>query len=123
MLHGLYASGTEKVKPNVKVIKIEMASKFASSHTKMMLFGYKDGGMRVVISTANLFQADWYNRTQGLWISPTLPALQTDTDTKLAGESATGFRGDLMHYLSTYKLDELQPWIERIAKSDFSAVK
>lgn len=88
-----------------------------------MLFGYKDGGMRVVISTANLFQADWYNRTQGLWISPTLPALQTDTDTKLAGESATGFRGDLMHYLSTYKLDELQPWIERIAKSDFSAVK
>lgn len=123
MLHGLDASGTEKVKPNVKVIKIEMSSKFASSHTKMMLFGYKDGGMRVVISTANLFQADWYNRTQGLWISPTLPALQTDTDTKLAGESATGFRGDLMHYLSTYKLDELQPWIERIAKSDFSAVK
>lgn len=123
MLHGLDASGTEKVKPNVKVIKIEMASKFASSHTKMMLFGYKDGGMRVVISTANLFQADWYNRTQGLWISPTLPALQTDTDTKLAGESATGFRGELMHYLSTYKLDELQPWIERIAKSDFSAVK
>lgn len=123
MLHGLDASGTEKVKNNVKVIKIEMASKFASSHTKMMLFGYKDGGMRVVISTANLFQADWYNRTQGLWISPTLPALQTDTDTKLAGESATGFRGDLMHYLSTYKLDELQPWIERIAKSDFSAVK
>lgn len=123
MLHGLDASGTEKVKPNVKVIKIEMASKFASSHTKMMLFGYKDGGMRVVISTANLFAFDWYNRTQGLWISPTLPALQTDTDTKLAGESATGFRGDLMHYLSTYKLDELQPWIERIAKSDFSAVK
>lgn len=100
-----------------------MASKFAASHTKMMLFGYKDGGMRVVISTANCIFSDWFNVTQGVWISPSLPALQTDTDNKLVGESATGFRGDLMHYLSMYKLDELQPWIERIAKSDFSAVK
>ncbi|KAH8411988.1 hypothetical protein KR222_004882 [Zaprionus bogoriensis] len=120
VLHGWKNYKTEKQKPQVTSIKIEMASEFATSHTKLMLFGYKDGSMRVVISTANLRFVDWLNATQSLWISPTLPALAGGTE---SGESATGFRGDLMHYLATYKLDELQPWIDRIGNSDFSAVK
>lgn len=31
----------------------------------MSLLGYKDGSMRVVVSTANLYEDDWENRTQG----------------------------------------------------------
>lgn len=124
MFHGWDQFEEEEKKPNVTGIRVEMASEFATSHTKMMLFHYKDGGMRVVISTANLYAEDWFNRTQGVWISPTLPALPDDSsDSPLAGESVTGFRSDLIHYLSMYKFDELQPWIERIAKCDFSAVK
>lgn len=31
----------------------------------MMLLCYEDGSLRVVVSTANLYQDDWDNRTQG----------------------------------------------------------
>ncbi|XP_064551419.1 probable tyrosyl-DNA phosphodiesterase [Drosophila montana] len=113
--------GIGKFKPQVTAIKVNMPTPFATSHTKMMLLGYADGSMRVVISTANLYEDDWHNRTQGLWISPLLPALPEGADTA-AGESPTGFKQDLMLYLVEYKVSQLQPWIARIRKSDFSAV-
>ncbi|EDW26397.1 GL22360 [Drosophila persimilis] len=113
--------GIGKFKPQVTAIGVKMPTPFATSHTKMMLLGYADGSMRVVISTANLYEDDWHNRTQGLWISPLLPALSEDADTA-AGESLTGFRQDLMLYLVEYKISQLQPWIARIRKSDFSAI-
>ncbi|XP_068150970.1 probable tyrosyl-DNA phosphodiesterase isoform X1 [Drosophila tropicalis] len=110
-----------KLKPQVTAIKVQMPTPFATSHTKMMLLAYTDGSMRVVISTANLYEDDWHNRTQGVWISPRLPALSEEADTA-AGESKTGFKQDLMLYLVEYKLSQLQPWIARIRKSDFSAI-
>ncbi|XP_043653403.1 probable tyrosyl-DNA phosphodiesterase isoform X2 [Drosophila teissieri] len=110
-----------KFKPQVTAIRVRMPTPFATSHTKMMFLGYTDGSMRVVISTANLYEDDWHNRTQGLWISPKLPALPEDADTG-AGESLTGFKQDLMLYLVEYKISQLQPWIARIRKSDFSAI-
>ncbi|XP_068150971.1 probable tyrosyl-DNA phosphodiesterase isoform X2 [Drosophila tropicalis] len=102
-----------KLKPQVTAIKVQMPTPFATSHTKMMLLAYTDGSMRVVISTANLYEDDWHNRTQGVWISPRLPALSEEADTA-AGESKTGFKQDLMLYLVEYKLSQLQPWIARI---------
>lgn len=78
--------------------------------------------MRVVVSTANLYEDDWHNRTQGVWISPLLEPLAEDADTA-AGESPTNFRQDLMLYLVEYKYAELQPWIARIRRTDFSAIK
>ncbi|XP_055846998.1 probable tyrosyl-DNA phosphodiesterase [Episyrphus balteatus] len=108
-------------KPQVTAIKVNMPTPFATSHTKMMLFGYKDGSMRVVISTANMYEDDWHNRTQGLWISPKLPALPEGCDTSI-GESKTNFRSDLMFYLVEYKLPKLQPWMARIRKTDFSEI-
>lgn len=111
-----------KFKQQVTAIRVKMPTPFATSHTKMMFLGYSDGSMRVVISTANLYEDDWHNRTQGLWISPKLPALPVDADTG-AGESLTGFKQDLMLYLVEYKISQLQPWIARIRNSDFSAIK
>ncbi|KAH8413334.1 hypothetical protein KR009_010047 [Drosophila setifemur] len=110
-----------KFKPQVTAIGVKMPTPFATSHTKMMLLGYRDNSMRVVISTANLYEDDWHNRTQGVWISPKLPALPEDADTG-AGESQTGFKQDLMLYLVEYKISQLQPWIARIRSSDFSAI-
>lgn len=112
----------DKHKPNVTAIKVKMPTPFATSHTKVMLLGYKDGSMRVVVSTANLYEDDWHNRTQGIWISPLCPALPENADTA-AGESPTDFRRDLMLYLVEYNCAKLQPWIARIRKSDFSAIK
>lgn len=108
-------------KPQVTAIKVQMSSPFATHHTKMMLLGYKDGSIRVVISTANLYEDDWHNRTQGIWLSPKLNALPDGVDTE-SGESPTGFRHDLMLYLVQYKISKLQPWIARIRKTDFSEV-
>lgn len=67
----LYGSGSpeletiSQLKPQVTAHLIKMPTPFATHHTKMMILGYKDGSMRVVISTANLYEDDWHNRTQG----------------------------------------------------------
>lgn len=88
----------------------------------MMLLGYVDGSMRVVVSTANLYEDDWHNRTQGLWISPKLKPLPDDADTSV-GDSVTEFRDSLLRYLLEYKQPKLQSWITRIRKTDFSEIK
>lgn len=88
----------------------------------MMLLGYKDGSMRVVVSTANLYIDDWENRTQGLWISPKCHQVSLGSDTA-SGESITEFRESLERYLVSYNIPKLQPWIARIRKTDFSQIK
>ncbi|XP_052890369.1 probable tyrosyl-DNA phosphodiesterase [Anopheles moucheti] len=115
-------STVSQEKPNVTALKVEIKTPFGVHHTKMGLYGYRDGSMRVVISTANLYENDWYNRIQGLWISPRLPAVPEGSDTTY-GESRTEFRTSLLNYLDAYKLHQLQPWMERIRKTDFSDVK
>ncbi|XP_040165986.1 probable tyrosyl-DNA phosphodiesterase [Anopheles arabiensis] len=109
-------------KPNVTAVKVEIKTPFGVHHTKMGLYGYRDGSMRVVVSTANLYEDDWHNRTQGLWISPRLPAVPEGSDTTY-GESRSDFRSSLLTYLDAYKLPQLQPWMARIRKTDFSDVK
>ncbi|ETN62390.1 tyrosyl-dna phosphodiesterase [Anopheles darlingi] len=111
-----------KKKPNVTAVKVDIKTPFGVHHTKMGLYGYRDGSMRIVISTANLYEDDWHNRTQGLWISPRLPAVPEDADTAF-GESVTDFRSNLLAYLDAYKLTQLQPWIARIRRTDFSDIK
>ncbi|XP_026481954.1 probable tyrosyl-DNA phosphodiesterase [Ctenocephalides felis] len=91
------------------------------NHSKISLFAYDDGSMRVVISTANLIAIDWDDNTQGLWISPKLPRLK-NKENKNSGESPTGFRQDLIDYLSCYKVSELNYWINRLQNSDCSSV-
>ncbi|XP_055601148.1 probable tyrosyl-DNA phosphodiesterase [Uranotaenia lowii] len=108
-------------KPNVTAVKVHIPTPFGVHHTKMGLYGYKDGSMRVVISTANLYEDDWHNRTQGLWVSPKLPAVPEDADTGF-GESKTGFRDSLITYLNAYKITQVQPWVARVQKTDFSSV-
>ncbi|KAJ4441092.1 hypothetical protein ANN_10942 [Periplaneta americana] len=78
--------------------------------------------MRVVVSTANLIASDWYNRTQGVWVSPSCPELPPDSDTG-SGESPSEFKADLLRYLSSYHLPALQEWMSRLRKTDFSAIK
>jgi tyrosyl-DNA phosphodiesterase 1 len=107
---------------NVVALKVQMPTPFSCSHSKVGLYGYHDGSMRVVVSTANLYEDDWQNRVQGIWMSLKLPALPSNSDTD-AGESPTGFRADLLQYLITYRVTQLQPWISRIRKTDFSSVK
>ncbi|XP_076676604.1 tyrosyl-DNA phosphodiesterase glaikit isoform X2 [Andrena cerasifolii] len=112
---------TEKVGLNITMIPVEMPSKFGCHHSKIMVLKYKDDGIRVVVSTANLYSDDWDNRTQGLWISPHLPPLPESANTS-DGESPTGFKKDLERYLSRYRHPVLTEWICAVRKADFSSV-
>ncbi|XP_031839793.2 tyrosyl-DNA phosphodiesterase 1-like isoform X1 [Nomia melanderi] len=111
----------EKVSSNMKIILVEKLSEFTCHHTKIMILKYIDGGIRIVVSTANLYLDDWENRTQGLWISPHLPPL-ADSAVWSAGESPTHFKKDLLDYLHAYRLKDLKDWISIVRKADFSAV-
>jgi tyrosyl-DNA phosphodiesterase-1 len=111
-----------KKRPNVTSIKVPIPTPFGVHHTKMMLMFYTDKSMRIVVSTANLYEDDWDNRVQGLWISERLPPLADGVSHTTHGESATKFREDLTRYLIKYDLPKLQPIIARIRGIDFQSV-
>lgn len=128
-LHVFYGSEEKELEeiskklPNVMSQKVPIPTPIGCHHTKMMFFFYTDKSMRVVVSTANLYEDDWHNRTEGLWISEKLPALPDGISHVNNGESVTNFREDLMKYLMVYKMPKLQPIIARIRTTDFSSVK
>ncbi|XP_032673188.1 probable tyrosyl-DNA phosphodiesterase isoform X2 [Odontomachus brunneus] len=96
-------------------------SNFGCHHTKIIILQYSDGGIRVVVSTANLFSKDWEDKTQGLWISPHLSPLPEYANL-CVGESKTNFKKDLYKYLSKYENPDLHQWIEIVKKTNFSDV-
>ncbi|KAI4885247.1 hypothetical protein NFI96_003116 [Prochilodus magdalenae] len=99
--------------------KLDIA--FGTHHTKMMLLWYEEG-FRVIILTSNMIQADWYQKTQGLWMSPLYPRLPEGSP-ETAGESPTHFKRDLLEYLRAYRAPELAEWIERIKEHDLSETR
>lgn len=56
-------------------------------------------------------------------MSDRLPELPQSASKECNGESVTKFRADLVRYLTNYRIPTLQPYIERVMKSDFSSVK
>ncbi|XP_063223988.1 probable tyrosyl-DNA phosphodiesterase isoform X2 [Bacillus rossius redtenbacheri] len=112
----------KKLPMHIKAVRIKTPHPFGHHHTKMTLLRYSDGSLRVVVSTANLIESDWENRTQGLWVSPACPELPRGCDTG-AGDSPTEFKADLLRYLAAYRLPQLQEWVGRARRADFSAVR
>lgn len=55
----------DKIPPNIKVYFVPKTNAYGIHHSKVSMFKYKDGGVRIVVSTANLYGDDWENRTQG----------------------------------------------------------
>jgi len=103
--------------PNITSINVRVPFPVGCQHTKLSILTYKCGGIRVIVSTANLYADDWKNRTQGLWVSNKLPLLGEEST-----DSVTCFRQDLIEYLKTYNLPALQTTIDRISECDFSSV-
>nr|XP_057934812.1 tyrosyl-DNA phosphodiesterase 1 isoform X2 [Doryrhamphus excisus]XP_057934813.1 tyrosyl-DNA phosphodiesterase 1 isoform X2 [Doryrhamphus excisus]XP_057934814.1 tyrosyl-DNA phosphodiesterase 1 isoform X2 [Doryrhamphus excisus]XP_057934815.1 tyrosyl-DNA phosphodiesterase 1 isoform X2 [Doryrhamphus excisus]XP_057934816.1 tyrosyl-DNA phosphodiesterase 1 isoform X2 [Doryrhamphus excisus]XP_057934817.1 tyrosyl-DNA phosphodiesterase 1 isoform X2 [Doryrhamphus excisus]XP_057934818.1 tyrosyl-DNA ph len=107
--------------PHVRFCQAKLDIAFGTHHTKMMLLWY-DEGFRVIILTSNLIRADWYQKTQGMWMSPLFPRLpEGSSDT--AGESPTYFKRDLLEYLAAYRAPELEEWIQRIGEHDLSETR
>ncbi|XP_044292119.1 tyrosyl-DNA phosphodiesterase 1 [Varanus komodoensis] len=106
---------------NVRLCQAKLDIAFGTHHTKMMLLQYEEG-FRVVIHTSNLIEDDWYQKTQGIWLSPLYPRLppgSAETD----GESHTNFKSDLISYLMSYNSPTLSEWVEVIKQHDFSETR
>ena len=91
-------------------------------HTKMMIIQYKNS-LRIVIHTANLVPDDWFDKTQGFWVSPAFPLLESNKSGLLEGESPTLFKKDLVEYLLLYKAPDLTRWTHIIKKYNFESCK
>lgn len=104
---------------HVRACLVKSKFPFGKHHTKMMIFVYDDESVRVVVSTANLIGSDWENRTQGLWIGPRCPKITNSSD----GDSATGFKTDLLRYLRHYSLSPMKEYVRAVEACDFSTVK
>ncbi|XP_052009714.1 tyrosyl-DNA phosphodiesterase 1 isoform X2 [Xyrauchen texanus] len=104
--------------PHIRFCQAKLEIAFGTHHTKMMLLWYEEG-FRVIILTSNLIRADWYQKTQGMWMSPLYPRLPEGSPVT-AGESPTNFKRDLLVYLETYRAPELAEWLDRIKQHDLS---
>uniref|UniRef100_A0A8C4HL05 Tyrosyl-DNA phosphodiesterase 1 n=1 Tax=Dicentrarchus labrax TaxID=13489 RepID=A0A8C4HL05_DICLA len=107
--------------PHVRFCQAKLDIAFGTHHTKMMLLWYEEG-FRVIITTSNLIRADWYQKTQGMWMSPLFPRLPEGSSAS-AGESPTFFKRDLLEYLASYRAAELEEWIQRIKEHDLSETR
>nr|XP_003214461.1 PREDICTED: tyrosyl-DNA phosphodiesterase 1 [Anolis carolinensis] len=106
---------------NVRLCQAKLDIAFGTHHTKMMLLHYEEG-LRVVIHTSNLIADDWYQKTQGIWLSPLYPRLPPGASAS-DGESHTMFKSDLISYLMSYKSPALGKWAETIKQHDFSETR
>ncbi|XP_042224593.1 tyrosyl-DNA phosphodiesterase 1-like isoform X2 [Homarus americanus] len=111
--------GDPKAHSSVVCNKVKISFQYGTHHTKIMLFQYKTG-CRVVVHTANLVPDDWYEKTQGYWVSPVFPELENGRESLLDGESPTRFKRDLVDYLLAYKVPDLTRWANLVKKYDFS---
>ncbi|XP_034729161.1 tyrosyl-DNA phosphodiesterase 1 [Etheostoma cragini] len=107
--------------PHIRFCQAKLDIAFGTHHTKMMLLWYEEG-FRVIILTSNLIRADWYQKTQGMWMSPLFPRLPKGSS-ESAGESPTFFKRDLLEYLAAYRAPELEEWIQRIKEHDLSETR
>ena len=75
----------------------------------------------MAIYSANLIQVDWEERTQIIWLSPLLPRLQKhELETE---DNSENFKTDLLNYISSYNLSQLEKIKEEIENFDFRQVK
>ncbi|XP_067119968.1 tyrosyl-DNA phosphodiesterase 1 [Centruroides vittatus] len=106
--------------PNIKFCQAKLEILYGTHHTKMMMMLYENG-LRVVIHTSNLIEGDWFQKTQGMWVSPIFPKLEEPSVT--IGESPTEFKRDLIDYLTVYDDSSLNEWIQTVKYHDLSAAK
>lgn len=106
--------------PNVRLCQAKLEIMFGTHHTKMMLLQYQTG-VRVVIHTANLIDADWFQKTQGIWLSPIFKKLPDSQTGKSVGDSPSHFKLDLLEYLEAYRSPGLRDWIQILQQCDMSS--
>jgi len=111
----------QEVWPSCRAVRVKPKYPYGTHHTKMMLLTYEDGGVRVVVHTANLVPGDWENRTQGLWVSDKCPKM-TGSNTSKGGDSKTLFKSALLRYLRYYEVSAVHQFISAVEAADMSGI-
>ena len=109
----------------IVVVPVSLPLTYGTHHTKLMIL-QSEGGVRVVVHTANLVQSDWTVKTQGVWVSPLCPTLSEEQIQSHVGESdpdCLGFKSYLLKYLGAYKTSATDQLIRILKKYDMSGVK
>uniref|UniRef100_A0A914XB49 Aprataxin and PNK-like factor PBZ domain-containing protein n=1 Tax=Plectus sambesii TaxID=2011161 RepID=A0A914XB49_9BILA len=108
---------------SVKVARARLFLQYGSHHTKMSLLKSTDG-LHVLISTANLIERDWGEKTQGVFICSARP---NDSTNGAAKKSVDNFGDDLVQYLNAYSNSKewtlIKEWCDAVSAHDFSSVK
>ncbi|TGJ81080.1 hypothetical protein E0Z10_g7690 [Xylaria hypoxylon] len=113
---------------NITLHTAYMPEMFGTHHSKMLVLVRHDDTAQVIIHTANMIAKDWTNMTNGVWVSPLLPKLESPR--QVAGAhgaigSGSRFKFDLLSYLRAYNTvrNVCGSLVEKLAKYDFSAVR
>ncbi|KAJ3650698.1 hypothetical protein Zmor_016783 [Zophobas morio] len=103
--------------PNVKSHCVAVRDLHGSHRSKLAIFVYDDDSVRVVVSSANLYQDHWEHFNHCFWVSPLCRM------SECARDSPTGFKSDLILFLKQYKLPVLGTWIDYVKRADFHDVR
>ncbi|XP_063927390.1 probable tyrosyl-DNA phosphodiesterase [Zophobas morio] len=103
--------------PNVKSHCVAVSDLHGSHRSKLAIFVYDDDSVRVVVSSANLYQDHWEHFNHCFWVSPLCRM------SECARDSPTGFKSDLILFLKQYKLPVLGTWIDYVKRADFHDVR
>ncbi|KAK5633023.1 hypothetical protein RRF57_008737 [Xylaria bambusicola] len=113
---------------NVTLHTACMPEMFGTHHSKMLVLFRHDDTVQVIIHTANMIAKDWTNMTNGAWISPVLPKLQSlpqEAGADGVVGSGSRFKFDLLSYLRAYNTirNVCGSLVKDLAKYDFAAVR
>jgi tyrosyl-DNA phosphodiesterase-1 len=98
--------------PNVFISLVEVSEAFGTHHCKYALLFY-ESGVRVVITTANYLDHDFYDMTQGVYVQD-FPLLLDKSHTKLDEKN---FKKDLLSFLHQAKIKE--PFCRQLFRDQF----
>ncbi|KAK6748185.1 hypothetical protein RB195_001046 [Necator americanus] len=98
---------------NVSVLGATLPIPFGTHHTKLSIFE-SETKLHVVVSTANLIEGDWDQKTQCFYYAT---GTFSDGDT-----TENEFANDLCDYLAEYHLPDITYWIDRIRNSEFTGI-
>ncbi|KAF7988356.1 hypothetical protein HCN44_000929 [Aphidius gifuensis] len=110
----------ENISKSIDIEYIQPSTKSGLHHSKISVLLYDDGA-RIIMPSCNLYEFDWKNRTQLIWISPHLYYL-SDNKKSTDGDSKTGFKKDFINYMKEYKNHKLHDWIDVLSKLDYSSI-
>ena len=113
-------------KKHLSIVMPPLPIPYGTHHTKMFVLVYADGGVRVVVHSANLISVDLENKAQVAWHQDFAPK-------RPGAASTSAFEHDLVSYLRTLEMhragaggESVEPWrrfLDNVVACDYACAK